>query len=281
MAVAADNGREGAHVSTEDSASLTRQERTQALLEAAAAADSPAEREALAQQVVEINMPLAAQIAVRYRSRGVDLEDLEQVAYLALVQAVNRYEYAPDRSFISFAVPTIRGEVRHYFRDLAWSIRPTRRIQEAQTRISRAEGDLAQRLGRSPKPSELAEHLDLDLDLVVEALGANGLFTPTSLEADLINDMTWADFVGDTDEGYQRVDTRLVLGDLLQELTDRERLVLELRFFHQHTQTEIGQRLGITQMQVSRLLSGLMERLRSQLSPRERPAGAATGHPAA
>jgi RNA polymerase sigma-B factor len=110
-------------------------------------------------------------------------DDLTQVAFLGLVKAARRYEYAADRDFLSFAVPTIRGELRRYFRDLGWTIRPTRRVQEAQSRITRSDGDLYQKLGRSPRPSEIAEHLDLYLDLVIQALAANGCFTPTSLES--------------------------------------------------------------------------------------------------
>ena len=158
---------------------LPQAERTRVLLAAAAASPSPSERTALEERVIETNLVIAEQLAARYRKRGVPDDDLKQVACLGLVKAARRYEYAPDRDFLSFAVPTIRGELRRYFRDLGWTIRPTRRVQEAQTRITRAEGELFQRLGRSPRPSEIAEHLDLDLDLVIEALAANGCFTPS------------------------------------------------------------------------------------------------------
>jgi RNA polymerase sigma-B factor len=246
--------------------SLPRAERTRVLLAAAAATTSPSERRALEERVVEANLLRAEQLARRYRSRGVADDDLKQVACLGLVKAVRRYEYAPDRDFLSFAVPTIRGELRRYFRDLGWTIRPPRGIQEAQTRITRAEGELFQRLGRSPRPSEIAEHLDLDRDLVIEALAANGCFTPTSLESTMRahegHESAW---LGEAEAGFDIAETRVLLKPLLEHLTDRERLMLEMRFFRGATQDEIGQAVGITQMQVSRLLADLMARLREQL----------------
>src|SRR5690348_15094560 len=146
-----------------------RPQRTQLRLQAAAAATSDQERQELHDQVIRDNLVVAAQIAARYRNRGIPDEDLKQVAYLALVKAVRRYEYAPDRDFLSYAVPTIRGELKRCFRDLGWTIRPPRSIQEAQQRILRAEGELFQELGRPPRPSEIAAHLELDLEVVVEA----------------------------------------------------------------------------------------------------------------
>ena len=253
-------------VAAEQLEGLTRAEQTTVLLRAAAEAATPEVRAALQERAVEINMSVAAQIAQRYRGRGVATEDLEQVAYLALVKAARRYEYAEDRDFLSFAVPTIRGEVQRYFRDLGWAIRPTRTIQTAQTRIRQAESDLWQSLGRSPRPSEIAEFLDMELDTVVEALSANGCFSPSSLDAPHGDERgPVSDTLGCEDDEFGRVDTRLVLRPLLARLTDRERQMIELRFFHQATQAQIGEVLGITQMQVSRLLSALMARLQTEL----------------
>jgi len=249
----------------EDLEGLSRAECTSRLLAAASMAPGP-ERAALEGRVVEVNMTVAAQIAARYRGRGVPTEDMEQVAYLALVKAVRRYEYAPERDFLSFAVPTIRGEVKRYFRDHGWTVRPPRTIQAAQAQIGQAESELLQELGRSPRPSEIAERLDLDLDLVVEALGANGCFFPTSLEAMMPgDDSTTREWLGDEDTGFRRAETAVVLKPLLAELTERERVALEMRFFQDATQAEIGDLLGISQNQVSRLLSSLMARLRDQL----------------
>ena len=249
----------------QDLADLSLRERTGLILEAAATAGSPEQRAALQERAIEINMVTAAQIAARYRARGVSEDDLRQVAYLALVKAVQRYEYGPDRDFMSFAVPTIRGELRRYFRDLGWVIRPTRRVQDAQAAIRRGEGQLCQELGRSPRPSEIAEHLGLDLDIVIEALSANGLFQPDSLDAVTPGETSLGDSLGSEEPDFGSAEARAALQPLLARLSDREQLILKMRFFEEATQAEIGEAIGITQMQVSRLLSGLMARLRDEL----------------
>ena len=263
------SGVESGSVLEQDLEGLPRAVSTRLLLAAAAASSSPSERAELEERVIEANLLVAGQIAGRFRRRGVPDDDLKQVASLALVKAVRRYEYAPDRDFLSFAVPTIRGELRRYFRDVGWTIRPPRRVQEAQSRITRAEGEFLQRLGRSPRPSEIATHLDLDLDVVMEALSANGCFSPSSLESS-----TQADggheraCLGQEGSGFDVAETRVLLGPVWRHLTDRERLLLEMRFFRGATQADIGQAIGITQMKVSRLLSNLMARLRDEM---ERP----------
>jgi RNA polymerase sigma-B factor len=260
----------GSTVSDVELESLPREERTRRLLRAATEATSATERARVEMQVIEANMPVAAQIAARYRRRGVADDDLEQVAYLALVKCVRRYEYAEDRDFLSFAVPTIRGELRRYFRDLGWMVRPTRQIQDAQTRIAGAEGELLQELGRAPRPSELAERLGLGLDVVVEALSANGCFHPSSLDTAAVDRMDGlGDRLGIEDAGFRRAEARAVLSMVTGGLTERERTMIEMRFFRGATQAEIGEVLGVTQMQVSRLLSNLMARLREQVAGRE------------
>jgi RNA polymerase sigma-B factor len=255
----------------QDLDALPRADRTRLLLAAASTA-APDERAALEEQVIRDNMSVATQIAARYRNRGVPAEDLDQVAYLALVKAVRRYEYAPERDLLSFAVPTIRGEIKRHFRDHGWAVRPPRAVQSAQARIRDVENDLLQELGRSPRPSEIAGRLDLPLDLVVEALGANGCFQPTSLEASGSGDATAPkEWLGEIDPGLERAETLAVLKPLLEHLTERERTMVEMRFFHDATQAEIGEVLGITQMQVSRLLSNLMGRLRDRLVVQHHP----------
>lgn len=244
---------------------LSRAERTDHLL--ATASDASAEdREALLERVIEMNMPMAAQLATRYARRGVPTEDLEQVAYLALVKAVQRYEHGPDRTFVAYAVPTIRGELRKYFRDLGWTVRPTRRIQETQGRIRACEDELSQSLGRAPRPTEIAQHLGSDLDTVIEALSADGLFQPSSLDAEgPTAPETLGSQLGVEERGYHAAEARAALAPLLARLSERERVILEMRFWRGATQAEIGEVLGVTQMQVSRLLSHLMARLRDEL----------------
>jgi RNA polymerase sigma-B factor len=244
---------------------LPRREATQRLLALAHDADETG-RAAIQDRVVELNMQIAVDVARRYRSRGVAADDLEQVAYLGLVKAVRGFD--PDRAtdFLSYAVPTIRGEVRRYFRDHGWAVRPPRTVQQAQSRITAVESDLCQELGRAPRPSEIAERLDLSIDLVVEALAANGCFVPTSLDTSAADaEAGIGEKLGDDDPGFDSAEARVALKPLLEHLDRRERIMLEMRFFKGSTQSEIGEVLGITQMQVSRLLSALLARLRDEL----------------
>ena len=164
-------------------------------------------------------------------------------------------------------MPTIRGEVRRYFRDHGWTVRPPRTVQQAQARITAVESDLCQELGRSPRPTEIAERLDLDLDLVVEALAANGCFSPTSLDSHSGEAPSTP-----SGRGSARTTRRSTAprhgwrcSRCSRHLDRRERIMLEMRFFKGATQSEIGEVLGITQMQVSRLLSALLARLRDEL----------------
>jgi RNA polymerase sigma-B factor len=246
-------------------ADLPRREATERLLALAATASGD-ERRMLEDKIVEINMQIAVDVARRYRSRGVPGEDLEQVAYLGLVKAARGFDPERSNDFLSYAVPTIRGEVRRYFRDHGWSVRPPRSVQQAQARITSVESDLCQELGRAPRPSEIADRLGLDLDLVVEALAANGCFAPTSLDAASgDHEGGIGDRLGDEDASFEGAEARVALKPLLAHLDRRERTMLEMRFFKGSTQSEIGEVLGITQMQVSRLLSALLARLRDEL----------------
>jgi RNA polymerase sigma-B factor len=244
---------------------LSRRDATDLLLARAATADGH-ERRVLQDKVVEVNLQIALDVARRYRSRGVAIEDLEQVACLGLVKAARGYEHDRATDFLSYAVPTIRGEVRRYFRDHGWTVRPPRTVQQAQARITSVESDLCQELGRAPRPSEIAERLDLDLDIVVEALAANGCFSPTSLDATPTGSENGiGERLGEEDAAFDSAEARVALKPLLAHLDRRERIMLEMRFFKGSTQSEIGEVLGITQMQVSRLLSALLARLRDEL----------------
>ncbi|HEX4688118.1 MAG TPA: SigB/SigF/SigG family RNA polymerase sigma factor [Nocardioides sp.] len=248
-----------------DIAQLSRREATELLLARAATSEGD-ERRSLEDQIVEVNLQIAVDVARRYRSRGIPIEDLEQVACLGLVKAARGYDPERATDFLSYAVPTIRGEVRRYFRDHGWTVRPPRTVQQAQARITAVESDLCQELGRSPRPSELAERLELDLDLVVEALAANGCFSPTSLDATPVGaEGGIGERLGEDDESFDSAEARVALKPLLAHLDRRERIMLEMRFFKGATQSEIGEVLGITQMQVSRLLSALLARLRDEL----------------
>jgi RNA polymerase sigma-B factor len=244
---------------------LSRREATQQLLALSATVDDD-QRRAVEDRLVEINLQVALDVARRYRGRGIAIDDLEQVACLGLVKAVRGFDPSRANDFLSYAVPTIRGEVRRYFRDHGWAVRPPRTVQQAQARITAVESDLCQELGRAPRPSEIAERLGLDLDLVVEALAANGCFAPTSLDASVgEGDSGIGERLGEEDTAFEGAEARTALQPLLQHLDRRERIMLEMRFFQGATQSEIGAVLGITQMQVSRLLSALLARLRDEL----------------
>jgi RNA polymerase sigma-B factor len=258
---------------TERSEERTSRERSTAELFAAIAASTdPAKRDQLLAEAVELNMEVARSIARRYFRRGLAEEDVLQAAYVGLVKAVNGFDPGRGREFVQYAVPTISGEVKRYFRDHGWSIRPARRVQELQPRIARATEVLVQRLGRSPRPQEVADHLEVDLDLVTEALSAQGWFTPASLDVPVgeDGDSTVSDLLPASEDGFAAAEARAVLLPLLERLPERDRQILELRFGRDLNQAEIGERLGVTQMHVSRLLRRILDRLRAELDESDR-----------
>lgn len=245
-----------------------RRQETARLLTEAHSTDDEDRRSLLHDQAIRLNMQVACEIAQRYHGRGIASDDLEQVAYLGLTKAVRGFNPTVGTDFLSFAVPTIRGEVRRHFRDHGWTVRPPRWVQELQPRITAAEAELYQQLGRSPRPTELAEYLEEDLDRVVDALAANGCFSPTSLDAPYGDaEQAPVDRLGGQDGGYDAAEARVALAPLLAQLTPRERKILELRFGEGLTQAEIGAQVGVTQMQISRLLSRLLKKLGDELRP--------------
>ncbi len=228
------------------------------------------DRAAIQDELIRVNMVVAREVARRYHGRGLAAEDLEQVAYVGLCKAVRNYDAEKATDFLSFAVPTIRGELRRWFRDAGWMVRPPRSIQELQGKVTATHDKLVHELGRLPRPEEIADALDAEVGAVREALAANGCFTPSSLDVSGessgdAGQPLW-DRLGAPELGYARAEARVVLEPLLADLTDRERRMLELRFVRGATQAEIGAEIGVTQMQVSRLLSALLRRLREQLT---------------
>jgi len=217
--------------------------------------------------VVDLNLPVAREIARRYHHRGIAADDLDQVASLGLVKAVRGFDPTLGEDFLSFAVPTVRGEIRRYFRDAGWTVRPPRSVQEIQNRVTAAESELSQKLGRHPRPSEIAVHLDVPLTLVYDAQNATGCFAPVSLDAPRGEDTDESptDRMGDVDPAYDSAEARVALRPLLAHLDERERTILVLRYFENKTQTEIGEVVGVSQEQVSRLLTGILSRLRRTL----------------
>jgi RNA polymerase sigma-B factor len=224
------------------------------------------DRKRVEDELVRLNMRVAAATVLRFQRRGIPADDIQQVAYVGLVKAVRRFDPRRGSDFLSYAVPTIRGEVRRYFRDQGWVVRPPRSLQEAQLRIRACRAELCQELGRAPRPSEIAEHTGIELETIVEALGAAGCFRPASLDAPTgVESETVGDRLGSLDDGFDLAEIRAVLEPLLRRLSERERLILDRRFVANRTQAEIGRELGVTQMQVSRLLTALLLRLRKEL----------------
>jgi RNA polymerase sigma-B factor len=220
-------------------------------------------------EVIALNMVVASDVARRYHGRGIPAEDIDQVAYLGLVKAVRGFDAAVGEDFLSYAVPTLRGEIRRYFRDSGWAVRPPRAVQEAQAQVTAAEAELTQRLGRSPRPAEIAAHLDAPPTLVVDALSANGCFTPDSLDAprpDGESVESPIERMGDLDPGFASAEARLALRPLMASLPTRERRIIEMRYFENRTQAQIGAEVGVSQEQVSRLLNGILRKLRTSLA---------------
>lgn len=253
-----------------------RRDRTARALSAIAQTSSERRRQELLDYVVRINMGVARTVAGRYFHRGIDEDDLIQVAYMALTRAARDFDAGRHQDFLSYAVPTIRGELKKHFRDRGWMVRPPRRIQEAQGQIARAESTLWQQLGRSPKPTEIADYLALPLDEVIEAMAADGCFTPASLDrpVDSLNGAgSLGDLLGDSDEGQLAAEARAILAPVVPRLTERDRRILYLRFFEERTQEQIGEEIGVTQMQVSRLLNRILRDLRIELGKAEELSG--------
>lgn len=248
-------------------ASQARNERTRELFTLALASESVVERQQLLDQVIVLHLELAHAEAKRYRSRGVPLDDLRQVAALALTKATNGYDVTTGHDFLSYAVPTIRGELRKHFRDHGWMIRPPRRIQELQARINVADAELANELGRAPLPAEIAHRLEEPEASVIEALASDGCFVPASLDHPAGGDglTTLGDLLPFDDLDHQASEARLVLRPVLRALSDRDRQILTMRFYEGLTQREIASRIGVTQMQVSRLLTRILGQLRSDV----------------
>lgn len=243
-----------------------RAEQTDTLLRAAHEAPDAGEADALRARVVLINRGVAEAVARRYRQRGLPQDDLNQVAYEGLTKAVTRFDPSLRNDLLTFAVPTIRGELQRYFRDQGWTVRPPRRIQEVQSHANAVVRELEQDLGREPTGEEVAGELDIPVAEYDEAMAALGCFQPTSLDLPVgAESATLGDLLPDTDEDHDASDARLMLEPVVRRLSERDRRILYLRFFEDLTQAEIGDDLGVTQMQVSRLLARILGDMRHEL----------------
>lgn len=230
-------------------------------------------REAL----VERFMPLARSLARRYDRSSEPFDDLLQVASLGLLKAIDRFEPARGHSFPSFAVPTILGEMRRYFRDCGWSVHVPRGDQERALRVRDAQETLANERGHAPTVNQLAEYLELDSEQVLDALQAIQAYESLSLDAPRPGSedegITYGDAMGGDDERYELVELDVTVVAALEHIPARERAMLHMRFVQDMTQTEIAERVGLSQMQISRLLRRSLDQLRALT--RESPDAAA------
>lgn len=215
-------------------------------------------------------LPLAEHIARKFSGRGENYDDLLQVARLGLVNAVDRFDVSRGSSFLSFAVPTIMGEVRRHFRDNTWSVRVPRRVKELQLNLGPTIEILSQRLGRVPRAKEIAAELDIDVVEVTQALIAGNAYQASSLDAPAIGEdsessaLPLVESLGAEEPSYGWLEDYLAIEPLLGELSDRERQVLRMRFFESRTQSQIAEELGVSQMHISRILSRTLGWLRDQ-----------------
>ncbi|GIF36876.1 SigB/SigF/SigG family RNA polymerase sigma factor [Actinoplanes xinjiangensis] len=233
---------------------------------------TPAEAEASREQLIRYCLPFAARLARRYRGRGEYLEDLEQVARLGLVKAIDRYD--PERgSFTAYAVITISGELKRHFRDRTWGVHVPRRVQDLSLEVGHAAMLLTSTLARTPTTGELAERLGVSEAAVQEAVESAAGYSPASLNVPVAEDgaMEFGDLLGDVDADLESLTDKLTVTDLLLRMPMRERRMLAMRFYGNRTQAEIADELGISQMHVSRLLSRALTWLREAMLSDEPP----------
>lgn len=219
-------------------------------------------------ELVTGHLPLAEHIAQRFSGRGTPKEDLVQVATVGLINAVDRFQPDQGSDFLSYAVPTVMGEVRRHFRDASWSMRVPRRLKELHLAVAGASTKLAQKLGRAPTPAEIGEHLNISREEVYQGIEAGQAYHTSSLDEPITNDgdgMPLGESIGEDDSGLEGVENHEALQPLIKALPPRERRILALRFFYNMTQTQIAEQVGISQMHVSRLLSRTLAQLRDGL----------------
>lgn len=228
--------------------------------------DDPSARE----ELVQLHMPLVEYLARKFRGRGEPVEDLIQVASIGLLKAIDRFDPGREVEFSTYATPTIVGEIKRYFRDSGWAIRIPRRLQEIGLQLSKVVPTMAQDLGRSPSVAEISEFTGISEEEVLEAMDASQAYSLISLDAPTGDDGTDSlSRLGSEDESLELFEAWSSVAHLLEKLPQRERRILHLRFVAGETQSQIAEKLGISQMHVSRLLAKTLEYLREEGGPQE------------
>jgi RNA polymerase sigma-B factor len=248
---------------------------TQLLAEMHALPEKSPRRRVLRDQLVEAHMPLVVYLARRFSGRNEPMSDLVQVGSIGLLKAIDRFDPERGLEFSTYATPTILGEIKRHFRDTGWLIHVPRRAQELQTTVNTARADLSQELGRAPTVTELSERIQVDEDAVLEALDAARAYSgvPLDVLAAPGESVPEHPILGVVDAGFEQVEQRAVLRDVIAKLPEAEREILLLRFVANKTQTEIAAIVGVSQMQVSRLVARGLKRLRASLGADEPDAG--------
>jgi RNA polymerase sigma-B factor len=227
------------------------------------------------QQLIERHVEFVRRLAQRYARRGEQLEDLTQVGCVGLIKAIDRFDGSFGASLTTYAAPNILGEIKRHFRDRGWSMRVPREIQELNVKLTKIVDELTTKLGRSPSVIELAKAADATAEHVLEALESSSAYSALSLSEGPDPDDEGGgpmETLGEDDEGYEQSEQRITLATGIQRLPARERAILHLRFFEGLTQSEIAERVGISQMHVSRLIRNSLDRMRRELEQGERPA---------
>ena len=223
------------------------------------------------EQLIVSHVNLVRYIAAKFKNRGEPLDDLMQVGYLGLLKAIDRFDPERGLEFTTFATPTILGEIKRHFRDKGWSVRVPRRLQELSAKVNQATDKLTNELQRSPKVEEIAEYLDVTVDEVLEAMESSSAYTSVPIEAPGASDSDDApsilDRYADEDNELDFTDDRLVIEEAIRDFSPREREVIELRFVKGMTQIEIAKKLGISQVQVSRLLRRTLKKIQDKIDP--------------
>jgi RNA polymerase sigma-B factor len=215
---------------------------------------------------IEAWLPLARHLSGRYANRGEPRDDLYQVAVIGLIKAIDRFDAGRGVEFAGFAVPTIVGEVKRHFRDRTWSVRVPRRLQELRLAISSANNTLSHTLGRSPTVTDIARHLGISEDEVIEGLEGARAYHSSSLSTPITDGGTeLGETLGGDDPGFELVELRAALGPALASLDEREQRIVSLRFYGNLTQSQIAARVGVSQMHISRLLTKALAKLRGQV----------------
>jgi RNA polymerase sigma-B factor len=223
------------------------------------------EHERLRNVLIERHLPLVTFMARKFADRGEPLDDLIQVGTIGLIKAIDRFEISKGFEFSTFATPTIVGEIKRHFRDKTWAVKVPRRLQELGASVTKATTELTHKLDRSPTPKEIAKHLGISVDAVAEALESNAAYSTISLDITSDTSTSISESFGSLDEALEGVEYRESLKPLLAELDDREKKILQMRFFENMSQSQIASELNISQMHVSRILTKVLSHLRDGL----------------